>query len=212
MSYRAFWQRSCRAAAAGAVLKPSGGNCAVLPLLFHKITASVWCPLPAGRHADAVLRLLCFSGSDTVQAVPGCAAQHAVRFQVMHYLPGQNRFPRAGTVTAIGGQFRHQGFQFLLGAFHGCAPAAAAHGNTGPDLPFPVFIRPGAVQGIPGIAAHVAVNFQPLFPLKPPHCGFGAGAVASIHIQSAQPALYQGNIRAGCPRPQHGSAIFRHCI
>ena len=29
--YRAFWQRSCRAAAAGAVLKPSGGNCAVLP-------------------------------------------------------------------------------------------------------------------------------------------------------------------------------------
>ena len=116
------------------------------------------------------------------------------------------------TVTAIGAQFRHQGFQFLLGAFHGCAPAAAAHGNTGPDLPFPVFIRPGAVQGIPGIAAHVAVNFQPLFPLEPPHCGFGAGAVASIHIQSAQPALYQGNIRAGCPRPQHGSAIFRHCI
>ena len=58
MSYRAFWQRSCRAAAAGAVLKPSGGNCAVLPLLFHKITASVWCPLPVGRHADAVLRLL----------------------------------------------------------------------------------------------------------------------------------------------------------
>ena len=30
-SYRAFWQRRCRAAAAGAVLKPSGGNCAVLP-------------------------------------------------------------------------------------------------------------------------------------------------------------------------------------
>ena len=29
--YRAFWQRWCRAAAAGAVLKPSGGNCAVLP-------------------------------------------------------------------------------------------------------------------------------------------------------------------------------------
>ena len=29
--YRAFWQRSCRAAAAGVVLKPSGGNCAVLP-------------------------------------------------------------------------------------------------------------------------------------------------------------------------------------
>ena len=29
--YRAFWQRRCRAAAAGAVLKPQGGNCAVLP-------------------------------------------------------------------------------------------------------------------------------------------------------------------------------------
>ena len=29
--YRAFWQRRCRAAAAGAVLKPRGGNCAVLP-------------------------------------------------------------------------------------------------------------------------------------------------------------------------------------
>ena len=28
--YRAFWQRRCRAAAAGAVLKPSSGNCAVL--------------------------------------------------------------------------------------------------------------------------------------------------------------------------------------
>ncbi len=29
--YRAFWQRRCRAAAARAVLKPQGGNCAVLP-------------------------------------------------------------------------------------------------------------------------------------------------------------------------------------
>ena len=34
--YRAFWQRRCRAAAAGAVLKPSGGNCAVLPLKSTK--------------------------------------------------------------------------------------------------------------------------------------------------------------------------------
>ena len=33
--YRAFWQRRCRAAAAGAVLKPLGGNCAVLPLLYN---------------------------------------------------------------------------------------------------------------------------------------------------------------------------------
>ncbi|HRL45944.1 MAG TPA: hypothetical protein PLL85_09835, partial [Gemmiger qucibialis] len=29
--YRVFWQRRCRAAAAEAVLKPLGGNCAVLP-------------------------------------------------------------------------------------------------------------------------------------------------------------------------------------
>ena len=35
MSYRAFWQRRCRAAAAGAVLKPQGGNCAVLPKVSH---------------------------------------------------------------------------------------------------------------------------------------------------------------------------------
>ena len=36
MSYREFWQRRCRAAAAGAVLKPQGGNCAVLPLCKFK--------------------------------------------------------------------------------------------------------------------------------------------------------------------------------
>ena len=34
--YRAFWQRRCRAAAAGAVLKPLGGNCAVLPKVYLK--------------------------------------------------------------------------------------------------------------------------------------------------------------------------------
>ena len=34
--YRAFWQRRCRAAAAGAVLKPQGGNCAVLPKVYLK--------------------------------------------------------------------------------------------------------------------------------------------------------------------------------
>ena len=33
--YRAFCQRRCRAAAAGAVLKPQGGNCAVLPKAVH---------------------------------------------------------------------------------------------------------------------------------------------------------------------------------
>ena len=34
--YRAFWQRRCRAAAVGAVLKPQGGNCAVLPKVYLK--------------------------------------------------------------------------------------------------------------------------------------------------------------------------------
>ena len=34
--YRAFWRRRCRAAAAGAVLEPLGGNCAVLPHNFFK--------------------------------------------------------------------------------------------------------------------------------------------------------------------------------
>ena len=37
--YRAFWQRRCRAAAAEAVLKPLGGNCAVLP---QKYPPSIW--------------------------------------------------------------------------------------------------------------------------------------------------------------------------
>ena len=32
--YRVFWQRRCRAAAAGAVLEPLGGNCAVLPCVL----------------------------------------------------------------------------------------------------------------------------------------------------------------------------------
>ena len=34
--YRAFWQRRCRAAAAEAVLKPLGGNCAVLPKIYAR--------------------------------------------------------------------------------------------------------------------------------------------------------------------------------
>ena len=35
--YRAFWQRRCCAAAAEAVLEPSGGNCAVLPKPARRI-------------------------------------------------------------------------------------------------------------------------------------------------------------------------------
>ncbi len=52
--YRAFWQRRCRAAAAGAVLKPSGGNCAVLPYLhfppIQQPAAPPW-NIPTGRAA-----------------------------------------------------------------------------------------------------------------------------------------------------------------
>ena len=50
--YRAFWQRRCRAAAAGAVLKPSGGNCAVLPkvLSYHYIFVYPSC---ASSHKSA---------------------------------------------------------------------------------------------------------------------------------------------------------------
>ena len=50
--YRAFWQRRCRAAAAGAVLKPSGGNCAVLPkvLSYHYIVVYPSC---ASSHESA---------------------------------------------------------------------------------------------------------------------------------------------------------------
>ncbi len=44
--YRAFWQRRCRAAAAGAVLEPLGGNCAVLPSLFPVVTRSAFLFLP----------------------------------------------------------------------------------------------------------------------------------------------------------------------
>ncbi|MFQ9863455.1 MAG: hypothetical protein ACLRW5_14630 [Faecalibacterium prausnitzii] len=54
MSYRAFWQRRCRAAAAGAVLKPQGGNCAVLPLLFD------FYPCPENRVHISTGRQLCF--------------------------------------------------------------------------------------------------------------------------------------------------------
>ena len=43
MSYRAFWQRRCRAAAAGAVLKPQGGNCAVLPVHFLNLSPLMRC-------------------------------------------------------------------------------------------------------------------------------------------------------------------------
>ena len=40
--YRAFSQRRCRAAAAEAVLKPLGGNCAVLPLLYIFQPPKMW--------------------------------------------------------------------------------------------------------------------------------------------------------------------------
>ena len=51
--YRAFWQRRCRAAAAGAVLKPQGGNCAVLPRISPDQTKS------AQPRRQAVAARLC---------------------------------------------------------------------------------------------------------------------------------------------------------
>ncbi len=85
--YRAFWQRSCRAAAAGAVLKPSGGNCAVLPYLhfppIQQPAAPPW-NIPTGRAAGCfyfwqyrtipALRLKHRSGScGTASALPKCS-------------------------------------------------------------------------------------------------------------------------------------------
>ncbi|MFR5930930.1 MAG: hypothetical protein ACLUGI_10045 [Subdoligranulum sp.] len=46
--YQAFWQRRCRAAAAEAVLKPQGGNCAVLPLFFRLFILPYQPPLRKG--------------------------------------------------------------------------------------------------------------------------------------------------------------------
>ena len=54
MSYRAFWQRRCRAAAAGAVLKPQGGNCAVLPLIYFYL----FCPFGTNQQEFLVSCLI----------------------------------------------------------------------------------------------------------------------------------------------------------
>ena len=63
--YRAFWQRRCRAAAAGAVLKPQGGNCAVLPRISPDQTKSAQPRRQAGAarlcaKAKSLLFFLCF--------------------------------------------------------------------------------------------------------------------------------------------------------
>ena len=58
--YRAFWQRRCRAAAAEAVLKPLGGNCAVLPINKQQ---------PRRNAPPAGLLLCCAAGSKTVKKV-----------------------------------------------------------------------------------------------------------------------------------------------
>ena len=63
--YRALWQRRCRAAAAGAVLKPSGGNCAVLPRISPDQTKSAQPRRQAGAarlcaKAKSLLFFLCF--------------------------------------------------------------------------------------------------------------------------------------------------------
>ena len=65
MSYRAFWQRRCRAAAAGAVLKPQGGNCAVLPMVSGtpssytlKVPRAVKLFPPLNQRVAARIRLI----------------------------------------------------------------------------------------------------------------------------------------------------------
>ena len=63
--YRAFWQRRCRAAAAGAVLKPQGGNCAVLPRISPDQTKSAQPRRQASAarlcaKAKSLLFFLCF--------------------------------------------------------------------------------------------------------------------------------------------------------
>ena len=55
MSYRAFWQRRCRAAAAGAVLKPSGGNCAVLPYIYKNMVTFCQTKYNPVKQADCVI-------------------------------------------------------------------------------------------------------------------------------------------------------------
>ena len=63
--YRAFWQRRCRAAAAGAVLKPQGGNCAVLPMVSGtpssctlKVPRAVKLFPPLNQRVAARIRLI----------------------------------------------------------------------------------------------------------------------------------------------------------
>ena len=60
--YRAFWQRRCRAAAAGAVLKPQGGNCAVLPYIFinKHIPRQRRIGRPAGGCVLLLFGFICF--------------------------------------------------------------------------------------------------------------------------------------------------------
>ena len=62
--YRAFWQRRCRAAAAGAVLKPSGGNCAVLPLF-----QDAGCFIEVAGLTVDLHRAVCHCASDGVKVV-----------------------------------------------------------------------------------------------------------------------------------------------
>ena len=58
--YRAFWQRRCRAAATGAVLKPQGGNCAVLPLLRVAKTGTP-CRAASLRCCYSFYYIICFA-------------------------------------------------------------------------------------------------------------------------------------------------------
>ena len=72
--YRAFWRRRCRAAAAGAVLKPQGGNCAVLPRVYLKSKNAGYfhfsaAPQQKSSGQQSASRCLPYYNS-----VPGCSA------------------------------------------------------------------------------------------------------------------------------------------
>ena len=79
--YRAFWQRRCRATAAGAVLPSQGGNCAVLPKVFAVRSCSMI--LLSHKTAGIVSRFL---GKPAKSGKPGsksangnCGAWHSAR-------------------------------------------------------------------------------------------------------------------------------------
>ena len=73
-SYRAFWQRRCRAAAAGAVLKPQGGNCAVLPKVYLKSKNAGYFPFSAAPQQKSSGQQSASRCLPYYNSAPGCSA------------------------------------------------------------------------------------------------------------------------------------------